>query len=88
MLDVVMQTPDDNTVVGGQSYPTLNTLLPYLGVQSVHQRNPSYPTFTDKVISGLRGKLSHYGGALRCYECHFEWHEAGYRESRRALNLL
>jgi len=27
---------------------------------------PSYPTFTDRVICGLRGKLSHYSGALRC----------------------
>ena len=56
MLYVVMRTPDGNTSLGGQSYPTLKVLLPYLGVLRVHQRNPSYHTFTDKVICGLRGK--------------------------------
>ena len=68
MLYVVTRTPDDNNRIGGQSYPTLRMLLPYLGAQKVHQRNYCYPTFTNKVICGLRGKLSHSGGALRCYE--------------------
>ena len=62
--------------------------MPYLGAQRAHQRNLSYPTFTNKVICGLRGKLSHYGRALRCYESRFIWYETGYRESRRAPNLL
>ena len=88
MLYVVTRTPDDDTGGGGQSYPTLKTLLPYLGVQSAHQRNLSYSTFTDKVICGLRGKLSHNGEALRYHESCFVWHETGHRESRRAPNLL
>ena len=88
MLYVVTQTSDYDKVIRGQSYPTLGTLLPYLGAQSAYQRNPSYPTFTDKVICGLRGKLSHYGGALRCSEIRLIWYETGYRESRRAPNLL
>ena len=58
MLYVVMLTPDDNTGVRGHSYPTLKMLLPYLGVQGAHQRNPSYPTFISEVICWLRGKLS------------------------------
>ena len=37
-----------------------------------------YSTFTDRVICGLRGKLSHYGGALRCLLGPFIWHEIGY----------
>ena len=37
---------------------------------------------------GPLGTLSRYGGALGCYESHFVWYETGYRESRRALNLL
>ena len=78
MLYVVTQTPDGINSLGGQSYPTLEMLLPYLGAQSAHQRNLSYPTFTDKVICGLRGKLSHYGGALRCLEGSFVWYEMGY----------
>ena len=65
MLHVIMRTPDGINSIDGQSYPTLEVLLPYLDAQSVHLRNPSYPTFTDKVICGLRGKLSHYGGAFR-----------------------
>ena len=71
MLYVVTQTPDDNRSIRGQSYPTLEMLLPYLSAQSAHLRNLSYPTFTGKVIGGLRGKLAHYGGALRCSVSHF-----------------
>ena len=58
-------------------------MLPYLGNMITLPgdpvtllRYPSYPTFTDKVICRLRGKLSHYRGALKCsYGC-FVWYEA------------
>ena len=39
-------------------------MLPYLGAQSANQRSSSYPTFTEKVICELRGKLSAIVGLL------------------------
>ena len=87
MLYVVTWTPIGNKDIGGQSYPTLGTFFPYLGHSDGHLRNPSYPTFTDKVICGLRGKLSDYCSALRYIQSHFVWHKMSYRESRRASKL-
>ena len=50
MLYVVTRAPNSINSLEGQSYPTLETLLPYLDAQGAHQGNPGYPTFTDKVI--------------------------------------
>jgi len=48
-----------------ESYPTMDILLLNLGVLVTLLRGPSYSTFIDKVIHGLRGKLSYFSGALR-----------------------
>ena len=67
MFYVVTRIPEGYKSIRGQSYPTLRMLLPYLGAQSAHQGNHSYPAFTGKVICGLRGKLPQYCGSLRYY---------------------
>jgi len=42
----------------------MEILLPNLGVLVTILRGPSYSTFIDKVIRGLRGKILHFSGAL------------------------
>ena len=52
--------------IRGQSYPTLGIWLLCPWVPVTLLRNPSYPTFTRKLILELRGRLPHILWALRC----------------------
>jgi len=52
--------------IRGQSYPILGIWLLCPWVPVTLLRNPSYPTFTSKVILELRGLLPHILRALRC----------------------
>ena len=74
--------------IRGQSYPTLGIWPLFPWVPVTLQRNPSYPTFTGKVILELRGRLPHILWALRCLWMHTHLRREASHLSKGGPNML